>query len=172
MRICYHKPVPNINLQILFQTAILHHRKPMRKEVILAVIIGILLGGVILYGINLANNSSKQNPDNNEIEENNSKTTPTPSKKLDNQINIVIPQNNSVVTESSITIKGTSKPNSNIAIISESDDLIILSDNNGNFSSDINLISGENTITVTTVDDKQATSSASITVIRTTTLPE
>jgi hypothetical protein len=144
----------------------------MRKEVILAVIIGVLLGGVILYGINLANNSSKLNPDNNETEENNSKATPTPSKKLDNQVTIIIPQDNSVVTESSITLKGSAKANANIAIISESDDLIITADNNGNFSSDVNLISGENTIAVTAVDDKQATSSASITVIRTTTLPE
>ena len=31
----------------------------MRKEVILAVITGIILGGIILYGLNLANNSAQ-----------------------------------------------------------------------------------------------------------------
>jgi hypothetical protein len=144
----------------------------MRKEVILAVIIGVLLGGVILYGINLANNSSKLNSNSTDTEENNSKITPSPTQKLNNQVTIITPQNNSVVTESKLTLKGSAKSNSNIAIISESDDLIVTADNNGNFSSDINLISGENTITITAVDDKQATTSASITVIRTATLPE
>ncbi|HSV94674.1 MAG TPA: hypothetical protein VLH94_01685 [Spirochaetia bacterium] len=144
----------------------------MRKEVILAVIIGVLLGGVILYGINLANTSSKLNFSNRGNEENISKATPTPIKKSDNQVIIITPQENSVVTESQITLKGSAKPNSSIAIISESDDLIVQSDNDGNFSSEINLINGENAITVTAVDDQQATTSASITVIRTTTLPE
>ena len=144
----------------------------MRKEVILAVIIGVLLGGVILYGINLANNSSSSNDTESEIEGPSNKTTPTPTKKADNQVSITTPQNNSVVTEAIVTLKGSAKPNSNIAIITENDDIITTSDTSGNFSSEINLINGENTVSVTAVDDKQATTSASITIIRTTTLPE
>lgn len=144
----------------------------MRKEVILAVIIGIILGGVILYGINLANTSSKLNQGNTETEKGSSKVTPSPSKKPDSLISILFPPNNSVVTEAKLTLKGTTKPNSNVAIISESDDILTMSDKSGNFSGDINLISGENIITITIVGDKQATSSATITVIRTTTLPE
>ncbi|HAS68876.1 TPA: hypothetical protein DGD59_03435 [Candidatus Collierbacteria bacterium] len=147
-------------------------RKPMRKEVILAVIIGIILGGVILYGINLANTSSKINQGDTETEKSSTKVTPSSSKKPDSLISILFPTNNSVVTENQLTIKGTTKPNSNIAIISESDDILTMSDKSGNFSEDINLIPGENTITITIVDEKQATSSSIITVIRTTTLPE
>ncbi len=142
----------------------------MRKEVILAVIIGVLLGGVILYGINIANNSVKENTAE-ETENSNTKATPTPSK-TNNQISIAIPLDNSVVTESAISLKGTTKANSNIAIISESDDILTTSDESGSFEATINLINGENLITITVVDDKQATSSSSITVIRTTTLPE
>jgi len=145
----------------------------MRKEVILAVIIGVILGGVILYGINLANtSSSKINQGNTETEKGTSKVTPSSSKKPDNLISILFPPNNSVVTEAQLTLKGTTKPNVNIAIISESDDILTTSDKSGNFSEAINLISGENIITITIVDDKQATSSSTITVIRTTTLPE
>lgn len=143
----------------------------MRKEVILAVIIGVLLGGVILYGINLANNSTKTNSGNKDTEES-SQENPSPTQKVDNQVSIITPQNNSVVTESQIALKGSAKANSSVAIITESDDIITTADNNGNFSSDINLISGENLITVTAVDEKQATTSASIYVIRTATLPE
>ena len=142
----------------------------MRKEVILAVIIGVLLGGVILYGINLANNSSKGS-NNEEAEETTTKATPTPSK-TNSQISIAIPLDNSVVTDSVVSLKGTAKPNSNIAIISESDDILTTSDNAGSFSANINLINGENTIKVIVVDEKQATSSSSITVIKVATLPE
>lgn len=143
----------------------------MRKEVILAVIIGVLLGGVILYGINLANTSSKINSGNKGADDN-TQVTPSPAKKSAGQVSIITPQNNSVVTESQVVLKGSAKANASVAIITESDDLITTADNTGNFSSAINLINGENLITVTAVDEKLATTSASIYVIRTTTLPE
>lgn len=143
----------------------------MRKEVILAVVIGVLLGGIILYGINLANNSSKINLDRNSGEID-TKNSPSPTKKPDNQVTILFPQNNAVVTETQLTLKGIAKPDSNLAIVTESDDIITQSDGTGNFSSAINLINGENLITVTTVDDQQATASASIYIIRTAVLPE
>lgn len=142
----------------------------MRKEVILAVIIGVLLGGVILYGINLANNASKDTTSEETIEST-TKATPTPTKS-NNLISIAIPLDNSVVTESVVSLKGTTKPNLNIAIISENDDLLTTSDKTGSFSANINLINGENKITVTIVDEKQATSSSSITIIKVATLPE
>ncbi len=144
----------------------------MRKEVILAVIIGVLLGGIILYGINLANKSSILNQDIDNLLDKNSQTTPTLSPKKDDQISIVYPQNNSVITEDKITLKGVAKPNSSIAIITENDDLIITADTSGNFTSLINLINGENQVSVTAVDENQATSSASIIVIHTDNLPE
>jgi len=143
----------------------------MRKEVILAVIIGVLLGGIILYGINLANNSSTDSVDT-EDQGNNSQVAPTSTKKNGNLISITTPQNNAVVTETTLSLKGSAKANSNIAIVTENDDILTVADANGYFSSDINLISGENIITVTSVDTTQSTASASITVIRTATLPE
>lgn len=143
----------------------------MRKEVIFAVIIGIILGGVILYGINLANNSAS--PKDEASQNSNNSESKSPEKNnTTHQILISTPQNNSVTTEESISLKGSAKPGANIAIISENDDILTATDSKSNFSSTISLISGENRITVTAVDDKQATVSASIYVIRTATLPE
>ena len=141
----------------------------MRKEVILAVIIGIILGGVILYGINLANNSSslKSTTDKTTTD---TEVSPTPAIKT-NDITFITPQDHAVVTDTQVNLKGTTKPNANIAIITESDDILTVADANGNFSSPINLIGGENTISVTSVDDKQASTSASISVIYTAALP-
>ncbi|KKT85177.1 MAG: hypothetical protein UW84_C0040G0001, partial [Candidatus Collierbacteria bacterium GW2011_GWA2_44_99] len=52
------------------------------------------------------------------------------------------------------------------------DDLIIQSSAEGTFSAQINLIAGENTITVTTLLPDYSTESESITIIQSTTLPE
>jgi len=144
----------------------------MRKEVILAIIIGVVLGGIILYGINLANKSSETNTVTSGTEGLEIKASPSPTQKTDTQISIITPQDKAVVTESVLTLKGSAEPSSNIAIITESDDILISSDQNGNFSSDINLINGENLITVTMVDSTLATSSSSVTIIRTASLPE
>lgn len=143
----------------------------MRKEVILAVIIGVILGGVILYGINMANNAATPaQTDSQSTNTDASESTDNP-KELDST-SFIYPQDHAVITESKITLKGVTKPNSNIAIITESDDIITTSDSEGNYSSPINLISGENTISVTIVDSTLSTSSASITVIYTQSIPE
>ncbi|HOX95856.1 MAG TPA: hypothetical protein PLI45_00525 [Candidatus Woesebacteria bacterium] len=143
----------------------------MRKEVILAVIIGVILGGIILYGLNLANNSASKLIGDSETQEKDSNPpTPTPANNTD--ILFITPQDHAVITEDKTILKGSTKPNVNIAIITESDDILTVADKNGGFTANINLINGENTITVTTVDSGMATSSASITVIRTTSLPE
>lgn len=144
----------------------------MRKEVILAIIIGVLLGGIILFGINLANKASKLNSGGENVENTNENSSPSIVKKSPDLVSIIFPQANAVVTESVLTLKGSAKPNSTVAIISENDDILATIDSSGNFSSLINLISGENMITVTVVDENQATASSTITVIRTNTIPE
>lgn len=144
----------------------------MRKEVILAVLIGVILGGVILYGINLANNTTTSSPKNEEIVNNQPDQVPSSEQNAANQVTFIYPLDHSVITEDKITLKGTTKPNANVAIITESDDIITNADANGNFSSPINLISGENAISVTSVDTNFASSSAAITVIHSTNIPE
>ncbi len=143
----------------------------MRKEVILAIIVGILLGGVILYGLNLANTSVKPE----------AKTTDKPSSSNQDQlsaqqtsdsISITYPTANAVITEASVTLKGTTAPGQNVAIITENDDILTVSDTSGNFSSPITLTEGENLLTVTAIDTQLATHSASVTVIHTDNLPQ
>lgn len=140
----------------------------MRKEVILAIIFGGILGGVILYGINLANNS---------VQSNNPQaiTTPTPlipssaitPAPTSSALNITYPENHSVFFENSTTLKGTTTPNANVVVLTEANEVITTADNNGSFSSPVDLIAGENQITVTSYDTKDASTSASISIIYT-----
>lgn len=140
----------------------------MRKEVLYAIIFGIILGAIILFGIRLANNSVSSL-----ISENESTTTDAPTPSLERKsFEIISPQNHAVLTDKVITLLGRANPNTPLAITSESDDLLLESSPEGTFSAEINLIAGENTLTVTTLLKDNLTESQTITVIQTNTLPE
>ncbi len=140
----------------------------MRKEVLYAIIFGVILGGIILFGINLANNSVTNLPP-----ESNPPlvTQPTPSVTK-NTFEIISPQNHAVITEKTITLTGKATPNTSIAITSELDDLILEVSSEGNFSAEINLLAGENTLTVSNLVKDSLIETESITVIQSSTLPE
>ncbi len=141
----------------------------MRKEVLLAVIFGIILGGVILYGINLANKSVSNTKPVEKTTESPISPAPTTETK---SLSIISPSNHTVTTEKIATLTGKAIPGSNIAIIGEADDLLIEAGSDGTFSAKINLIGGENTITVTELLPDNTTVKESITIIQTATLPE
>lgn len=140
----------------------------MRKEVLYAIIFGIILGAIILFGIKLANNSVSSLTSGNEST---TRDAPTPSLAR-KSFEIISPQNHAVLTDKVITLLGRADPSTSLAITSESDDLLLESSPEGTFSAEINLIAGENTLTVTTLLKDNLTESQSITVIQTNTLPE
>lgn len=141
----------------------------MRKEVIFAIIIGLILGGVIIFGLQIANKSSQQassiittpTPISNQ-------TTPTPSITPSNQnLTVSSPTNNSVVSIPSVKIVGRTYPNSSVAIYNDIDEQLIQSGPDGAFNADLNLQGGENLITITSQSESQ-TANLKITVIYTT----
>lgn len=122
----------------------------MRKEIVFAIILGLILGGVIIYGINLANKSANQieNTDINLITS--PTTTPTPSPTL----KIISPANHQVLFENTITITGKTEPSAYISLIWEEDETIIQANQQGNFSQEIDLIGGDNQITISAANDQ------------------
>lgn len=139
----------------------------MRKEVVFAIIIGLILGAVILVGWQLADQSAKQA----------SSTSTTPQTKPDpdlsetpvvQSINVISPQNHAVVNTNSIKITGKTLPSATVAISDSEDDAIVTADIDGNFSVDIALTGGTNLIKLTVLKDDRTTDSTQITVIYTT----
>ncbi len=135
----------------------------MKKEVFLAIIIGFGLGLIITYGIWIANKSLKDLPKNTASKESSSPTTaPNPTSSptdSSNQtpssgINLSIssPENESLVTNNTVTITGTTTAGATIAILHEKGELLIEADPSGNFSSDLVLEGGYNLITLTAHD--------------------
>lgn len=118
----------------------------MRKELVWATIVGISLGLVIAFGVWRVNANLK--PKNIFVN-----STPRPkTNPSDFQIVLDGPENNDVVTTSSTTVSGITKPLSWITVSGEDDDYIIQADNEGVFTQDVNLISGVNQIKITAFD--------------------
>ncbi|OGD83556.1 hypothetical protein A2572_00415 [Candidatus Collierbacteria bacterium RIFOXYD1_FULL_40_9] len=132
----------------------------MRKEVSIAIIIGVILGGIILYGIKIANDSTK----NLKVESPTPTSTLTPvpitnTDKKNPAITLSSHISGQVLFEKEITLVGKTTPNSSLAIIWEDDEVITKTDVSGNFSQKITLISGENNIQVDLVNQDNSLTS-------------
>jgi len=128
----------------------------MIKELILAIILGSLLGlGVTggylaLHKKDIKNNPSKQieitTPTNTPA------TTISETPKQTSPISISSPESDALVSTDQITIKGTTSPNSLIIITTASQTFSDKSDAKGNFSVAIKLDSGINSVKISAID--------------------
>lgn len=136
----------------------------MRKEVVFAIIIGLILGGIILFGFQVANQSAKEAASPATPSGQVSSATPTPTI-VENSLTLTEPENHAVVDTSPIKISGKTLPNSTIAIESEADDALLMADSTGNFSGDFKLGGGENLISITALLPDGKTETLAISVI-------
>ena len=120
----------------------------MRKEVLFAIIFGLILGGVIIFGIRFANKAVQTvapiSPSPTPLT-NNQPINPTPEQS---PLTISSPTNNSVVGQSSITITGKTFPNAIIAATSNEYEALSQSGNDGTFNLNFTLSGGENQIKI------------------------
>ena len=144
----------------------------MRKEVLFAVIFGIILGGIILFGINLANNSVKSNVPAVQTTPTPISVSNTPTPTIKKLFEVLTPLDHSVITENTTTVRGVAEIGSSVAIISELNDLIVEVSPEGTFSAQINLDPGANNIKVIQANKDKKTDTISISVIQSTNIPE
>lgn len=120
----------------------------MRKEVLIAILVGFALGLVITFGVWSANKAltSKKAPIVPEEEITpEAQVTPTPPFSLV----ISKPEDESISDVEKITISGTTEPQAQIVIIGEKGEEILEADEKGIFTSEVSLVSGTNEITIT-----------------------
>lgn len=125
----------------------------MKKELVIAIIIGFSLGLVVTFGIWTANKSLKKAASTTqEISE--TKTgalspTPTTSSSL---LIINSPEQDFLTDVEKINVSGKTVPESTVAIVYENGEKILSTDSEGNFSTEITLISGANEIKISSFD--------------------
>lgn len=127
----------------------------MRKEILLAIFVGMSLGLMITFGIyqGRQNSTTKQNTDSNRAIIN---PVSSDSATLQNnaaELVINSPEPNLLSKEEEIIVSGMSNPDSFIIIFVNDQEYITNADEAGNFSSKVTLEEGGNLLNVTSLDE-------------------
>jgi len=129
----------------------------MKKEILIAIVIGFVLGLVITFGIWTANKSLKEGGTSQpqEMLENNN-NTPIPTQTQEKmQLTIISPEDNNLVNKEKVQIVGKTSPGgAEVAAAYPDGEKIIEADENGDFTIDITLVGGGNEITISAFDNQ------------------
>lgn len=121
----------------------------MRKEILFAILAGVLFGLVIAFGIWRLNSSLNSNSPNNTQDTNQQQT----NNNGELSISIAKPDNMQVFTSSTTTISGITSPNAWVVISGENEDWTIKADADGGFSQEVKLTGGVNQMVITAFDE-------------------
>lgn len=149
----------------------------MRKELVVAIFLGLIVGLLIVAGIVVARQAfekhqtgpegtaNEPSPISTSLSAGSATATPTPPK---HSLIIDQPDDNSVVSSSELTISGKTTPKSTIAIVSEKNEYFTSSDEAGLFSQKIELITGVNEIKMAALAPNEKQAEITLTVVYTT----
>jgi len=124
----------------------------MKKELSLAVLIGLILGLIITYGVYRARRAEQETAvQTTESIAGQVEGEPLASNQV---ITLSSPADESVQAFPEIKIAGTTKPNIFVIIFIDEDEFITTADNTGNFAIEGKLTAGGNVISVQTLDEE------------------
>jgi len=128
----------------------------MKKEVLIAIVSGLILGLIVTLGIYTANKSLEQQRAKKEAA---TQTSPLPSPPLTAQktLDITSHENFDLINQSTITLSGIAWPEAVVALMAENDNQLIQADDEGIFSFKFKLVKGFNEITVIATDETNET---------------
>jgi len=126
----------------------------MRKEVIIAIVLGFVLGLLITGGIWWTTKSSPTDV-SNQSSDISLTPSPSPTEFLSKEILLKInePDNESIIETASVKLKGETLPQAVVVIIYPEGENIVEADNEGNFESTVALKGGANEIKIIVYDE-------------------
>lgn len=122
----------------------------MKKEIIIAILVGLVLGLIITFGIYTANQAIKNQNQTTNLPANG--TTPSPSPVNTHKLEITEPENNLVIKKDKIIVSGITEPKNSVAVLTEESNELVLADEEGVFSAEVKLVSGANEIKIISID--------------------
>jgi len=136
----------------------------MKKEVFLAISIGVVFGLLITFGLYTARKSIKEAGQivSFLVENKNGSTSPP---AITSSLSLLSPIDQSISKEGKTSIVGSTAPLAWIIILTETGEKMIQADEKGSFSTEVFLVSGENEIEVKSMSDKGEIISKTITVV-------
>lgn len=125
----------------------------MKKEVIVAIVVGFSLGLIITYGVYRAQKSITQKAAQDEIVETQEPTIQN-NEPASNLLSITQPENGTITDKDTITVGGIAQKNALVTVINKIDEKATQADELGNFTIDLKLEQGPNHITISTFNEK------------------
>lgn len=132
----------------------------MKKDITLAILIGLVFGMLAAFIVIFLPNLTKNNQQSSSLTATVSPAvTPSENSTSVTAIDIKQPLPNSVLTEKSATLEGNVKNSKLVLLDSDSDTMVLNASDSGNFKQTISLSEGSNKFTITAYDDKGETTS-------------
>lgn len=120
----------------------------MKKEVLLAIIIGFGIGLLITFGIYTARTALENNPKPSPPPQNPTNSQ-EPTATLSAQLTITSPLNDTLIDNDTIQLKGKATPEAIITVITSKNQQIVSADDQGDFTTAVKLAGGANQIDIT-----------------------
>ncbi len=140
-----------------------------RKEITLAVIIGLIIALIIAGGIYRAKTALQNFKPSDYTDKFTKKQSNNPEVKSDTQLFIELNSpDNTVVVEPTFKLSGKTLPSTYIAITTEQNDYLIVPNELGSFSQEVALIKGANMLNVTVFKSTGEKVEKSLSVVYTT----
>jgi hypothetical protein len=136
----------------------------VRKEILFAVIAGVVFGVIVAFGVWRANSALKSTPTTTSAPASGPTTAPV-SATGELELTLAKPEENDVIVESPVILSGVTRAGSWITISGQEEDHILKADASGAFSQEVNLVGGVNTIAVSSFDDKGKSIQKYLTVV-------
>lgn len=133
----------------------------MRKEILLAIVVGILAGLGVTYIIYTVRQAMLRNTTPSEIEQRRQESAPTPSPTT-SSLTIKHPTPDFLTSEASVQVVGKALPESYIVVLAPKGEYITTADKDGDFAITVDLQEGGNKLTIvaTTPEGQQETAVA------------
>jgi hypothetical protein len=137
----------------------------MRKEIIIAIILGLAVGLSITYVFYQSQDEEQTQVENVQLE-----TTPEPSitDELSTNLSVLSPEDESITDQEEIKVAGNTFANAFVVILVNNQEYITQTDETGNFSTDVTLETGSNILQVNSISEDGVKAKKEVTTIYTT----
>ncbi len=134
----------------------------MKKEIVVAILIGLVMGLFITYGVYYAQQSKNIDP---EATVANLDQQPVETTVTNGKLAIHSPEDEIITTEQTIKVAGHTSPNTHIVIFNNNSPVLSQADETGNFAKEISLEPLANIITVHSIAEDGEVNSVTRTVV-------
>lgn len=139
----------------------------MRKEVLLAISLGALIGLAVAFGVWRANKAfmPPTKTDAAQTSQINDNKGDNDQKTAQRTLVVTSPETGSIVSTDKTTIQGSATAGSTVTIVSNEDEKIVTAAKDGTFSGELSLTGGPNEIKVTAFDKDGNSATVTLVVV-------